>query len=400
MRANQGRIVNAYGSSAATTLDGFPIMVAPLRGREVVLRWAAEMEGGDKCRQFGMRDYVGCPPWPFAKMLTFTLVPPVIRQERLRSPGRWIGNQMKWADGKSFAFTIFDDPDNQTVENGSPVYNFLYDNGFLTTKAVWPIRGKENPKVGGSTCEDQRYLQWCLGLQRRGYEIAMHNVTFHTSTRAVTHVGMERFRELFGHYPRTFSNHTGCLEGIYWGNSRLSGMRETLYNLLVGNAQKNTHQGHVETSPLFWGDMCREKIDYVRNFVFKNTNVLEACPTMPYHDPTRPYVKHWFSACEGPTVRSFVKTISEARQDQLESEGGACIMYTHLAMGFYEGGALHTGFTHLMGRLGQKNGWFVPVEVLLDYLLRVNGSHDITPQQRRQLELRWILSKLRTGGRT
>ena len=48
---------------------------------------------------------------------------------------------MIWPGGKSFAFTIFDDPDSQTLEAGREVYALLADLGFRTTKGVWPIRG-------------------------------------------------------------------------------------------------------------------------------------------------------------------------------------------------------------------------------------------------------------------
>ena len=42
------------------------------------------------------------------------------------------------------------------------MYPFLYDLGLRTTKAVWPIRGRDIPKIGGLTCEDPRYLQSIL----------------------------------------------------------------------------------------------------------------------------------------------------------------------------------------------------------------------------------------------
>ena len=57
-----------------------------------------------------------------------------------------------WPGGKSFAFTVFDDTDRATVENVGPVYRFLAELGFLTTKSVWPIRGNRSPMVvGGAT---------------------------------------------------------------------------------------------------------------------------------------------------------------------------------------------------------------------------------------------------------
>src|SRR5262245_48590889 len=120
-----------------------------------------------------------------------------------------------WPDGKAFAFTIFDDTDSQTVGNVGPVYSLLADLGLRTTKSVWPLRGDKTPRNGGSTCEDTDYLRWVLNLQRQGFEIALHNVTFHTSPRDFTIRGIDRFRDLFGHYPYSMANHTGCQEDIY-----------------------------------------------------------------------------------------------------------------------------------------------------------------------------------------
>ncbi len=94
--------------------------------------------------------------------------------------------KIEWPAGKDFAFTIFDDPDLDTVENVAAIYSFLDDLGLRTTKAVWPIRGNGTPKLGGATCEDEQYLKWILRLKEQGFEIALHNVTYHTSTREQT----------------------------------------------------------------------------------------------------------------------------------------------------------------------------------------------------------------------
>src|SRR5262245_7920161 len=301
---------------------------------------------------------------------------------------------IQWPEGKEFAFTLFDDTDLQTLDNARDVYAFLADIGLRTTKSVWPIRGPKSPGVGGSTCEDEPYLQWVLRLQEQGFEIGLHNVTYHTSQRAETIYGMERFRALFGHYPYSMANHTGCYEGIYWGNYRFTGAHEIFYNLLLRNKNKGVFQGHVEKSPLFWGDICKEKIKYVRNFIYNDINTLKLCPFMPYHDKGRPYVNYWFASSEGPEVNAFVSTMAEKNQDRLAEEGGACIMYTHLACGFYENGRIHERFKFLMERISKMNGWFVPVHTLLDYLQKSNGHCDITNHERKMMERKWFLHKI------
>jgi hypothetical protein len=72
-------------------------------------------------------------------------------------------------------------------------------------------------------------------------------------------------------------------------------------------------------------------------------------------------------------------------------------MYTHFAFGFYVKNGLNSTFRSLMQRLSKKNGWFVPVSTLLDYLLEASGHHDITDRERRRLERRWLSHKLRIG---
>ncbi len=122
---------------------------------------------------------------------------------------------------------------------------------------------------------------------------------------------------------------------------------------------------------------------------------------MPYHDPLRPFVNGWFASSEGPSVESFNKTLSETNQERLEAEGGACIMYTHFGNRFYENGRINPRFANLMQRLSERPGWFVPVSTLLDYLEAHRGyRHVITAAERRVLERRWLMHKIRSGGTT
>jgi hypothetical protein len=303
-------------------------------------------------------------------------------------------DKIVWPEGKQFAFTIFDDPDLHTLENVRPVYSFLSDLGFRTTISVWPIRGIHIPKMGGATCEDEHYLKWALELNKKGFEIGLHNVTYHTSTREETIRGLELFYRLFGHYPYSMANHTGCDEGIYWGNARLSGMQKVVYNLLHLNRPHVVYQGHLDKSPLFWGDLCRQKIKYVRNFSYGDINTFKMCRFMPYHDPARPYVNYWFAASEGPRIQSFNSMLREENQDRLMSEGGGCIMYSHLACGFVEDGMINKRFKTLMERIRKLNGWFVPVRTLLDHVLSVRGHHSISTGERTSLERKWLMHKI------
>ncbi len=305
--------------------------------------------------------------------------------------------RIPWPDGKTFAFTIFDDPDSQTLEAGRAVYAFLNDLGFRTTKGVWPLRASAPPSDHGATCADPAYRAWAQGLQHGGFEIAFHNATSHTSNRAEVVRSLDEFAAMFGAAPRSYAQHYYCAENIHWGEERVTGLRRVLYNVATRGRNRNRYHGSTPGHPEFWGDVCRERIQYVRNFAFAAGDTLECCPFMPYHDPERPYVNHWFAASEGSNAQTFLERLTPAALDRLESNGGACIMYTHFAHGYYDGSDLNPRFRELMTGLARRNGWFVPVSRLLDHLLATRGRRVISPRERAALERRWLLHKLRFG---
>jgi hypothetical protein len=303
-----------------------------------------------------------------------------------------------WPEGKQFAFTVFDDTDCATLGNVKGVYDFLADCGFRTTKSVWVVEGDPaRGKHAGQTCADPDYLRWLLEMQAKGFEIGFHNGTWHSLGRDDVCAALDKFAELFGHDPAVAANHTGVIDSIYWGDARLTGWRKPLYNLLTGFQNLGKYRGHVEGDPHFWGDLCNARVKYFRNFVFRDINTLKVCPLMPYHDPRRPYVNHWFASSDGADCKKFEECVSEEAQDRLEQAGGACIMYTHFAAGFLDAGRLARRFRSLMERLAKKGGWFVPVGELLDRLSQSGGRRDISDSQRRRLECKWLWEKIRIG---
>ena len=77
-------------------------------------------------------------------------------------------------------------------------------------------------------------------------------------------------------------------------------------------------------------------------------------------------------------------------------------MYTHFGHGYTEGNSLNSRFRELVARLSRKNGWFVPVKQLLDYLGSRNADlggrpRAITAAERRSIEWRWLMHKIRFG---
>lgn len=307
---------------------------------------------------------------------------------------------ISWPMGRKFAFTVFDDTDHATLENNRAVYGLLRDLGMRCTKSAWAFEGRETSTLRAVTCSDPAYAAFLRELERDGFETGWHNATWCTSAREDTMRGLDVFRETLGHDPVTMSNHASNREAIYWGAARLGGWRARVYRQM----QPVSFEGHAAQSPLFWGDVCSERIRYVRNFTFPDLNTLNECPFMPYHDPQRPLVNAWYASSDaGDDVSLWNRAVTEAAIDKLEAEGGACIAYTHFGKWFYQHGSLDRRFREVMAYLAGKDAWFPTVAELLDFLTqRRNGRvHQISADERAAMESRWLVQsfKLRIGHR-
>jgi hypothetical protein len=298
----------------------------------------------------------------------------------------------RFPDNKHFAITILDDTDLSTVENVRPVYRLLAELGMRTTKSVWPLASVRDGRQGGCSLQDEDYLKFVLDLKERGFEISLHNVRNHDSTREIIKQGFEEFRKLIGRYPRVHANHSTNRDNIYWGAARFSRLR-LLYTAGTALHDGRIFEGHDPATPFFWGDLCRGTVDYVRNFVFREINLDRINPTMPYHDRARPFVNYWFSSCRGGNATSFCETLCESNQDRLVAEGGVCIMYAHFACGFVKDGIVHARTEELLRRLASQNGWFVPVSTLLDFLRAERRAAIIPALELASMEHRWAYDK-------
>lgn len=306
---------------------------------------------------------------------------------------------IRWPGGAKFAFTIFDDTDMMTIENGPPVYDVVTDLGLRITKSVWPILPDGPARTGGDTCENPAYRDWVLELQAAGHEIGLHNASDHPSRRETTLRGLDRFEEMFGAPPRVGADHVGNCEAMYWGPRRLTGLRSRAYavGMAVTRPYRKPTSGEVPTSEYFWGDLLRDRIDYWRNFTFSDINTLAVCPQLPYHDPARPYVNWWFASSHAPTLETFLDLLAPERLDGLEASGGACVVYTHFGMRFWEDGVLDPRVPAALEGLASRDVWVAPVSEVLDHI-RAERGHDrpLTDRERSTLENRWVMEQLRT----
>lgn len=307
--------------------------------------------------------------------------------------------QITYPQGEKFAFTIFDDTDKATVETLAPVYELLDKLGLRTTKSVWVLPSEE-PQIEanqGQTLSDPAYLSFIRDLARNGFEIAWHGARGGHTPRPLTVQALNLFCRELGFDPRTHANHLNNRESLYWGTKRLNSTLPRVAYQLATRRRGETYEGDVADSPYFWGDLAKERIHYVRNFVFRGINTLAMNPSLPYCDPCKPLVRYWFSSADGHDVQTFNYLLSGANQDTLERESGVCIVYTHFANGFVDHGRVDSATVALLSELARRPGWFVPVAELLDFLISQRPDSTIPPAELQRLEWTWLWEKVRRG---
>ena len=314
-----------------------------------------------------------------------------------------MADRLEFPDGKRFAFTILDDTDVATTANVMPIYRLLESLGMRTTKTVWPVGCPEgSPNFSTSdTLEDAEYRAFVVDLQRRGFEIASHGATMESSPRERTLAALARFRELFGADPKVHANHSYNRENVYWGLARIDDPILRLMYRRTNGRPPGWYEGDRPGSPWWWGDVCAERISYVRNLTFDTLNLATINPSMPYHDPKRPLVRWWFSSTDAESVTEFNRLLEPARVSALEREGGYCIVATHLGKGFVQGGEVHPLTRQRLEALASRPGWFCTTGELLDFLRERRTGSGLPSAEWRRMQWRWAtdLMTRRIAGR-
>ncbi len=308
---------------------------------------------------------------------------------------------MDFPDGKRFAFTILDDTDDATLENVRPIYDRLQELGFRTTKTAWPMDCPEGSRIyyAADTLQRRDYLAYVHSLVGAGFELGSHGATMETSLRERTQQGLAFFQREFGVLPRVHANHGQNRENVYWGFERFQSPLIRPLISVVGHHPRGRFSGEFEDSPHYWGDLCQEHFDYVRNFTFSDLNMLECNPEMPYRVASTPRVRHWFSTTDVPDVNVFLRSVNRAALERLERAGGVCIISTHLGKGFVRDGQLEPAVDETLRYLADRPGWYVPVSTLLDHLSEVGGAPMLSPIALFRLELRYLVDQVRRRSR-
>jgi len=275
---------------------------------------------------------------------------------------------LPYPPNKTWALSIIDDPDGAKLKHIKPVYELLKARNIRINKAVWVIEGKSKYTTSEYTMADPYYRAYMQDLKKAGFEISLHGASGDSDLREVTLLGYEKFKEWLGEYPKVNGHHSTNKENIYFGKNRFS---SSLMRFFYSLYDSTDYSGENPKSPYFWGDIAYKKTLYHRDWYFSDINTLKINPSIPYYNPSRPYVRYWYSVSDGGNIKLFLKLLSKKNISKLRKENGTCILSTHFKFGFYDLSTkkLNQVFKDRMLYLSkQKDLWFVPLSTLLDRL--------------------------------
>lgn len=238
--------------------------------------------------------------------------------------------KLSWLpDSFQAAVAITDDPDNSTFNKFKSIYDFLMNIGFPTTRAMWVYPKSEftgTPPLEidftAPLLTEPECLQYCKKLQNNGFEICLHGASCGNNNRQKTLDALNFLQEQIAP-SQVFICHSKNAENLYWdSNTANLPIEKKILQLYT----KNSCFGEDPTSKYFWGDICKERINFIRLYRTRSVNTLAFNPSMPYHDSSKPLVNYWFSATKGYIPSLF----SKPNINSLCKDNGASILYQYM----------------------------------------------------------------------
>jgi hypothetical protein len=299
---------------------------------------------------------------------------------------------MNWPKKKEFAFTIIDDTDNSNINNIKPIYDYLASKNIKTTKTVWVYPSRDI--FTGQTLQNNNYYKFIKLLKSDGFDIQLHNVGSGNFSRTEIIKGLDEFKQKLGKYPNMHINHCSNADNLYWGHKRFGMILRKTMQIIEGS--KKRFYGDEINSNYFWGDIAKEKIKFIRNRVFNGINTLKYDPKMPFREKRKIFSNYWFSSSDGHNLKQFNNLVTKSNIDKLKREKGLCIVYTHFASDFVDQqGKLDEIFKENINYLSKQNGWFVPANDILEYLLSQKKKDYVSSSYINKLDLRWLIDKIK-----
>ena len=285
--------------------------------------------------------------------------------------------ELRWAPHPyRGGFCITDDTDGADLESVRIVYEFMGSLGLRATKSVWVFEPQEASGIPalplaitkGVTLQDPAYLGYCRALASRGVEIALHGATGGNNRRELV---QRAFAVMDANFPpaSTYICHARNADNPYWQEKVVA--RGPLALALRLLARRHHCSGEDPASPYFWGDLCRQRIRYVRLMRTRRINTLDVNPSMPYFEREKPFVPGWFSA----TKRSFREATTVEALDEIERDWGACVLYQYMSRWADKpaGRVLHAFAAGAERLAARERVWTDTVTRLLDRLRLTQG---------------------------
>jgi hypothetical protein len=227
-------------------------------------------------------------------------------------------------------FCITDDTDAAAFAQVKAVYDFLLSRRFPVTRTVWAFKPRDrcgippvpDSALRGITLEDPQYLDYCRTLHESGFEICLHGASAGNNTREDT---LRAFAFLERHIGAsdTFICHSKNADNLYW-EDRVTSL--PVFRRLLKLYCRHACSGEVASSPYFWGDLCKAKINQIRLFRTRRIDTLRSNPSMPYFDPRKPLVNGWFTA----TKRRLADCAAPQARAALKRNYGLTVLYQYL----------------------------------------------------------------------
>jgi hypothetical protein len=283
---------------------------------------------------------------------------------------------LRWPFPYRFAFAITDDPDQSTVDRVRVIYDYCLSLGIRPTRCTWVFKPRRtcgllhrSPPDDGVALDDPRYLELCRRLANSGIEFGVHGVSSGDNTREDVREGLDRFNRVFGRDPSVLCHHKHNAENIHWGESFfVSRIARRLVRPLLPSGTER-YEGSLDGSPYFCGDLIRERVRYVRLFRTMGLDVLTKNPSMPFHLPSRPHVKYWFSAVAQDLIAC--RRVNRRSLDRLARGDGLLLLYAHMAEHLVDSmGGVHPEAQRAFEQLAERRDvWMASVTEVLDRCL-------------------------------
>lgn len=301
------------------------------------------------------------------------------------TPGKW--RIARHPANYRFAFTIVHDADAAYSKRLQPLFEVFTKLGLrLTVSAFafwadWARQGAiwsewktpegtiplHRPK-SVPLC-DPTELDFYRALQSAGHEIALHSPSETSSNRDQVIAAFSEFEKWFGHPPHVYVEHSS-----------------------QSNKDALSNEGAKEDSPYYCLDLLRSYAPWIwvdRTGALRHTSDQKEFELLPSDSFANSHAESVYGLSKtfrrtgrwnAPGGNGFLECYTPNAIDQLESDEGTALVYTHLDDGWLDPAtnAMRSEIRQRLESIASRPGWFAPASVILD---RAKAVSQVTIQE-------------------